>query len=79
MVLMEVGNALGGRVQAPCALKRGRGAADLEWVRNPTIFVDDEGLRRQTAIAPRLAGLLLVCMALFALATLVGLFANAYA
>jgi hypothetical protein len=30
-------------------------------------------------LAPRLAGLALVCLTLFALATLVGLFANAWA
>jgi hypothetical protein len=32
-----------------------------------------------TPLGPRLAGLALVCVTLFALATLVGLFANAYA
>jgi hypothetical protein len=36
-------------------------------------------LRTQAALGPRLAGLALVCMALFGLATLVGLFANGLA
>ena len=39
----------------------------------------DQILRTQTALGPRLAGLALVCMALFGLATLVGLFANTWA
>jgi hypothetical protein len=33
-------------------------------------------LREQTSLGPRLAGLALVCMALFGLATIAGLFAN---
>jgi hypothetical protein len=45
--------------------------------------MNDRSLRTpatpQPALGPRLAGLLLLCMALFALATLVGLFANAAA
>jgi hypothetical protein len=36
-------------------------------------------LKTQTALGPRLAGLALVCMALFALATIAGLFANGVA
>jgi hypothetical protein len=36
-------------------------------------------LRSQTALGPRLAGLALLCVALFGLATLVGLFANGVA
>jgi hypothetical protein len=53
-------------------LRTGRAAADPEQVR-------DQTLRTQTALGPRLAGLLIVCMALFALATLAGLIANAAA
>jgi hypothetical protein len=45
--------------------------------------MNDEPLRPPTAtqapLGPRLAGLLLLCLALFALATLVGMFANAAA
>jgi hypothetical protein len=45
--------------------------------------MNDQPLRTQAApqpaLGPRLAGLLLLCMALFALATLVGMFANAAA
>ena len=33
----------------------------------------------QTALGPRIAGLAIVCLTLFALATLAGLVANAYA
>ena len=45
--------------------------------------MNERPLRTQTAtqapLGPRLAGLLLLCVALFALATLVGMFANAAA
>jgi hypothetical protein len=45
--------------------------------------MNEQPLRAQTttqpALGPRLAGLLLLCAALFALATLVGMFANAAA
>ena len=45
--------------------------------------MNDQPLRTPTAaqppLAPRLAGLLLLCVALFALATLIGMFANAAA
>jgi hypothetical protein len=45
--------------------------------------VEDQTFRTpaptQTALGPRLAGLAILCVTLFALATLVGLFANAYA
>jgi hypothetical protein len=34
---------------------------------------------RQASLAPRLAGLAVVCVTLFGLATLVGLFANTWA
>jgi hypothetical protein len=36
-------------------------------------------LREQTALGPRLAGFALVCVALFALATIAGMFANGLA
>jgi len=36
-------------------------------------------LNTRAALGPRLAGLALLCMALFALATIAGLFANALA
>jgi hypothetical protein len=48
-------------------------------VEEQTIFIDDEEVREQPALGPRLAGLAALCVTLFALATLVGLFANAYA
>jgi hypothetical protein len=45
--------------------------------------VEDQTFRTpaptQTALGPRLAGLAILCVTLFALATLVGLFANVYA
>jgi hypothetical protein len=45
--------------------------------------MNDQPLRTRTtpqaALGPRLVGLLLLCVALFALATLVGMFANAAA
>ena len=36
-------------------------------------------LKTQTALGPRLAGLVLICVALFGLATIAGLFANGLA
>lgn len=36
-------------------------------------------LRSQTALGPRLAGLAVLCLTLFALATVAGLFANGVA
>jgi hypothetical protein len=59
-----------------CKIKRTAAPAD-HWqmnerpLRTPTAT--------QPALGPRLAGLLLLCVALFALATLVGMFANAAA
>ena len=41
--------------------------------------VRDQMLKEQTALGPRLAGLALICVALFALATIAGLFANGLA
>jgi hypothetical protein len=38
--------------------------------------VRDQSLNSQTALGPRLAGLAVLCVTLFALATIVGLFAN---
>jgi hypothetical protein len=53
--------------------------SDAGQVEDRTIFINDEDMREQPALGPRLAGLALLCVTLFALATLVGLFANAYA
>jgi hypothetical protein len=50
--------------------------ADQGWVRDRTLRTQ---VAPQPALGPRVAGLLLVCMALFAMATLVGLVANAAA
>jgi hypothetical protein len=41
--------------------------------------VRDQTLRTQAALGPRLAGLAVVCMALFGLATVAGLIANGVA
>jgi hypothetical protein len=41
--------------------------------------VRDQLLKHETALGPRLAGLALVCVALFGLATLAGLIANGVA
>jgi hypothetical protein len=41
--------------------------------------VRDQSLKAQPALGPRLAGLAIICVTLFALATLVGLFANGLA
>jgi hypothetical protein len=41
--------------------------------------VRDQLLRTHAALGPRLAGLALVCMALFGLATIAGLIANGLA
>jgi hypothetical protein len=38
--------------------------------------VRDQTFKSQPALGPRLAGLAVLCVTLFALATLVGLFAN---
>jgi hypothetical protein len=63
-------------LSASCRTKGAARTADVD-------RVEDRALRTQTPSAtplgPRLAGLALLCVTLFALATLVGLFANAYA
>jgi hypothetical protein len=41
--------------------------------------VRDQSLKSHAALGPRLAGLALVCVTLFGLATLVGMFANTWA
>jgi hypothetical protein len=41
--------------------------------------VRDQNLKAQTALGPRLAGLAVLCVTLFALATVVGIFANGVA
>jgi hypothetical protein len=41
--------------------------------------VRDQTLKTQPTLGPRLAGLAVLCVTLFALATLVGLFANSLA
>jgi hypothetical protein len=41
--------------------------------------VRDQSLKAQTALGPRLAGLAILCVTLFALATVVGMFANSLA
>lgn len=39
----------------------------------------DQSLKAQAALGPRLAGLAILCATLFALATVVGMFANGLA
>ena len=39
----------------------------------------DQTIKTQAALGPRLAGLAILCAALFALATVVGMFANGLA
>jgi hypothetical protein len=41
--------------------------------------VRDQSLKGESALGPRLAGLAVLCVTLFALATVVGLFANSLA
>jgi hypothetical protein len=41
--------------------------------------MEDQHLKTQAALGPRLAGLAILCATLFALATVVGMFANGLA